>query len=164
MSVLPDLIECWVYRVPEGSDRPEFLLIRRASDRIFAGLWQPVTGGLDAGERPPATARREVAEETGLAGGDVEALFDLDQVGSFYAEDAGAIVNSVIYACRIRPDAQPTISHEHDGLEWVDAATAIERSIWPPYRESIERILRLVADPAWARWFEVDADGRRIAR
>ncbi len=164
MSVRPDLIECWVFRVPEGAVQPEFLLIRRAPGRIFAGLWQPVTGGLDAGERAPTTARREVAEETGLIDDDIEALYDLDQVGSFYAEDAGAIVNSVIYACRVRPGARPAISAEHDGLEWVDAPTAIERSVWPPYRESIQRILRLVADPAWAIWFELDAVGRRIAR
>ena len=164
MSVRPDLVECWIFRVPHGAMEPEFLLIRRAADRIFPGLWQPVTGGLEPGEAAPATARREVAEETGLAGADIEALYDLDQVGSFYAEDAGTIVNSVIFAIRIRRDARPGLSSEHDGLDWVDGDAAVERSVWPPYRESIERIRRLVADPAWAAWFELDGDGLRIAR
>jgi len=164
VSVRPDLIECWVFRLRAGGRDPEFLLIRRAPDRIFPGIWQPVTGGLHAGERAPVAARREVAEETGLADDAVEAMFDLDQVGSFYAEDLDAVVNSVIYAVRVRADAEASLSGEHDGLEWVDAESAIRRSIWPPYRESIERILRLVAEPDWARWFELDREGHRTAR
>lgn len=164
MSIRPDLIECWVFRLPAGSREPEFLLIQRAPDRIFPGLWQPVTGGLHAGERAPVAARREVAEETGLGDDAIEAMFDLDQIGSFYAEDLDAIVNSVIYAVRVRADAVARVSGEHDGLEWVDAEAAISRSIWPPYRESIRRILRLVAEPEWADWFGLDQDGRRTAR
>lgn len=45
----------------------EVLLIERA-DR--PGFWQSVTGSLDAEDEPlEATARREVAEETGITGG-----------------------------------------------------------------------------------------------
>ena len=32
----PDLVECWIFRVPPGGE-PEFLLIRRAPGRIFPG-------------------------------------------------------------------------------------------------------------------------------
>jgi 8-oxo-dGTP pyrophosphatase MutT (NUDIX family) len=123
-----------------------------------------VTGGLHAGERAPLAARREVAEETGLGDDAIEAMFDLDQIGSFYADDLDAIVNSVIYAVRVRADAVARLSGEHAGMEWVDAEAATTRSIWPPYRESIRRILRLVAEPEWAHWFGLDADGRRTAR
>ena len=45
MSVKPDLVECWVFRVVE--DAVEILLIRRAAHRIFPGLWQCVTGGVE---------------------------------------------------------------------------------------------------------------------
>ena len=78
MSVRPDLVECWVFRVvpPSGpsdvrpdAERLEVLLIRRAPHRIFPGLWQCVTGGVEPGERVPAAALREVEEETGLGRG-----------------------------------------------------------------------------------------------
>ena len=41
----------------------EFLLLQRADDPDF---WQSVTGGIDEGELPCATAAREVFEETGI--------------------------------------------------------------------------------------------------
>ena len=73
MSLRPDLVECWVFRVSPSAG-VEILLIRRATHRIFPGLWQCVTGGIEPGERVPEAALREVREETGLAGADIEAF------------------------------------------------------------------------------------------
>lgn len=159
----PDLVECWVFRV-RTDGALEFLLLRRAADRIFPGIWQPVTGRLGPSERAPLAALREVEEETGLGAGDVEAFYDLDLVASFYAEGVEAVMTSVIYAARARSDATPRVSVEHDGLEWVGTDEALGRSIWPAYREALARIERLAADPDWARWFEVDRAGHRVAR
>ena len=161
--VRPDLIEVWLFRAPAGGS-PEYLLIRRAEDRIFPGLWQPVTGGLGQGEAVPAAVLREIQEETGFTGDAIEGFFDLDQVGSFYAEDLDAIVTSVIFAARVPAGAQPRLSNEHVAFEWVRHEEAAERSVWPPYRASLALIERIVADPGFARWFELDRSGRRLAR
>ena len=160
--VRPDLVECWVFRVPDDG-RPEFLLIQRAADRIFPGIWQPVTGRLEPGERAPEAALREVVEETGLGSGDLEAFYDLDQVGQFYSEDADAVVLSVIFAAQARRSAEPRLSREHAASVWVTAEEAVERSVWPPYRDSVTLIERLVRDPVLAGWFRLDAAGRRVA-
>ena len=173
MSIRPDLVECWVFRVvPRTSpsdDRPdaerlEILLIRRAPHRIFPGLWQCVTGGLEPGERAPAAALREVDEETGMGPADVEAFFDLDQAAPFYDEGSDAVVVSAIFAARVRPDAEPRVSYEHDALRWVAAAEAPSMAIWPSYAESVRRVRDLLLVPELARWFLLDADGRRVAR
>lgn len=173
MSLRPDLIECWCFRVlPPASpadarpdaDRLEILLIRRAPHRIFPGLWQCVTGGVEAGERIPAAAMREVLEETGLGPDEIEAFYDLDQVAPFYDEGTDAVVVSAIFAARVRPDARPRESWEHDGLRWVPAAEAPALAIWPSYQESVRRVREQLLDPALERWFRLDADGRRIAR
>ena len=66
MSVRPDLVACWLFRIVE--DRPEILLIHRSPGRLYPGLWQCVTGKLEPGERIVEAALREVAEETGLTG------------------------------------------------------------------------------------------------
>ena len=173
MSVRSDLVECWVFRVATpivpsdaraDAERLEILLIRRAPDRIFPGLWQGVTGRVEPGERVPAAALREVDEETGLGAADFEAFFDLDQAIPFYDEGSNAIVVSAIFAVRVRTDALPRVSREHDGMRWVSAAEASTLVIWPSHAESVRRVRDLVRDPELARWFLLDADGRRVAR
>ena len=163
MSVKPDLVECWVFRVSHASG-VEILLIRRAAHRIFPGLWQCVTGGIEPGERAPAAALREVHEETGLAGADLEAFFDLDQVAPFYDEGSDGVVVSAIFAARVRPDAIAALSHEHDAMRWAAAADVPEAVVWPSYAESVRRVREMLVDPALERWFRLDLDGRRIAR
>ena len=173
MSLRPDLVECWLFRVPPrtgpadarpDAERLEILLIRRSATRIFPGLWQCVTGGVEPGERVPMAAIREVEEETGLRGSDVEGWYDLDQVAPFFDEGVDGLVVSAIFAARIRPDATVRVSHEHDAQRWVPAAEAPALAIWPSYADSVRRIGDLLLDPALAGWFEMDADGRRIAR
>jgi 8-oxo-dGTP pyrophosphatase MutT (NUDIX family) len=142
----------------------EFLLIRRSASRIFPGLWQCVTGGLESGERVPAAALREVLEEVGFGPSEIEAFYDLDQVTQFYDEGPDAVVRGVIFAVRVRADAMPRLSHEHDDARWVAAADATRLAVWPSYRHTIEHILGTLGDPAAASWFELTLDGRRIAR
>lgn len=161
--VRPDLVECLIFRVRDDG-RIEHLLIRRAEDRIYPGIWQPVTGGVGSGERVPIAALREVEEETGLGADDVEAFYDLDQVGSFFDEEHDSIVNSVIFAVRVRADASPRVSREHVDLCWSDRSEAESLSVWPPYRASYELVERIARDADLARWFALDAEGRRSAR
>ncbi len=109
-------------------------------------------------------AMREVEEETGLGRALVEAWYDLDQVAPFYDEGVDGIVVSAIFAARIRSDADVRVSHEHDAFRWVPAGEAPAVAIWPSYAESVRRVRDLLLEPELARWFEIDANGRRTAR
>jgi 8-oxo-dGTP pyrophosphatase MutT (NUDIX family) len=163
MSALQaDIVECWVFRTT-SDDRLELLLLRRAPGRIFAGLWQPVTGRPEAGEIAPLAALREVAEETGLGSADIQGVYTLDQVVQLYSPARNGIAHAVLFAAWVRPDARVRISNEHDDLRWVTAEEAATLAIWPAYRESLVRIQRLATEPGYAHWFELDADGRRKA-
>ncbi|HXG40981.1 MAG TPA: NUDIX domain-containing protein [Candidatus Limnocylindrales bacterium] len=163
MAFRPDLVECWVFRVRDEVGL-EILLIRRAAERIFPGLWQCVTGGLAPDEPVPLAALREVVEETGFGPPDILGFYDLDQVAAFYDEGVDAIVTSAIFAVRVRPDADPTPSAEHDAWRWVGPAEARRLAIWPSYGESIRRIEEQLLDPAVSPWFEVTLGGERRAR
>ncbi len=82
---------------------PQLLLLRRAPGRIFPGLWQCVTGGVEPGERVPMAALREVGEELGFGPSEIEAFYDLDAVTHFYDDGPDAIVAGAVFATRVRP-------------------------------------------------------------
>jgi 8-oxo-dGTP pyrophosphatase MutT (NUDIX family) len=103
-------------------------------------------------------------EETGFGAERILGLYDLDQVNQFHEPSFRSIVTSAIFAVRVRPDAEPALSHEHDAMRWVSVAEALELAIWPAYRESIRRIEENLVDPARALWFELTLDGERARR
>ncbi len=163
MAVRPDLVECWLFRVPV-TDRVEYLLIRRAPGRIFAGLWQCVTGAVEPDERVPQAILREVREETGLGAEGIAGFYDLDMTYQFYDEGQDAVLTAAAFAIRVRPDVEPVLSHEHDAARWEARDDALRLAIWPAYAEAIGRIEARLLDPATARWFELTPTGERVAR
>jgi 8-oxo-dGTP pyrophosphatase MutT (NUDIX family) len=164
VSYRPDLVDCWMFRVGRTAravERPEILLIRRAPGRILPGLWQCVSGSLEDGERVTAGALRELAEETGFGAAEIEGFYDLDLVNQFYEPSYDAIVSSAVFAVRLRADAEPRLSGEHDAAHWHDLEEAHQQVIWPGYRTAIERIRDDLSEPERAGWFELTLAGDR---
>ncbi len=148
-----------------GAPSPvEILLLRRAPGRILPGLWQCVSGSLEADESVTDGALRELAEETGFRAAHILGFYDLDQVNQFHEPSFRAIVSSAVFAVHVRPDAEPVLSHEHDAMRWVSVEGALELAVWPAYRESIRRIAENLVDPARALWFELTLAGDRARR
>jgi 8-oxo-dGTP pyrophosphatase MutT (NUDIX family) len=160
----PDLVDCWMFRVAmtaRGVGRPEVLLIRRAPGRILPGLWQCVSGSLEAGERVTDGTLRELAEETGFGPAEIEAFYDLDLVNQFYEPSFEGIVTAAVFAVRLRSEVEPRLSDEHDGAHWHDIEEAHQQVIWPGYRTAIERIRDDLSEPERAPWFELTLAGER---
>jgi 8-oxo-dGTP pyrophosphatase MutT (NUDIX family) len=163
MSLRPDLTATWLYRGKGAELR--FLLLRRAAGRFLPGMWQCVTGSLEAEERIVEGALREVREETEFASSDLEALYDLDMVNAFHEPGHDAVLLEVTFAARLRPGREPTLSAEHDACRWTPLDEARALMVWPAYREALDRIADDLADPARARWWELSLSGehRRLA-
>jgi 8-oxo-dGTP pyrophosphatase MutT (NUDIX family) len=161
----PDLVDCWMFRVPltaRGVERPEVLLLRRArSKAILPGLWQCVSGSLEGDERVAVGALRELAEETGFGADAIEAFYDLDLVNQFHEPSVDAVMTAAVFAVRVRPDAEPVLSAEHDDARWLSVDDAHREVIWPGYRTAIERVRDDLSDPERARWFELTPAGDR---
>jgi len=153
-----------MYRVATSArsvESIEILLIHRSPGRILPGLWQCVSGGLEAGERVAIGALRELAEETGFGPADIEGFYDLDLVNQFHEPSVDAILTAACFAVRLRPGSQPRLSHEHDDARWMALDDAHADVIWPGYRTAIERIRDDLSDPERAAWFALTLEGAR---
>jgi 8-oxo-dGTP pyrophosphatase MutT (NUDIX family) len=156
VSFRPDLVGCWVFRVTPA-DEIEILLIHRSPGRIYPGVWQCVTGGLEGDEKVVDGALRELEEETGITAAGIEALYGLDQVNLFHADHLDALMAEAVFAAHVREDVEPRLSHEHDDARWVSPAVARETVVWPAYRTAIDQIEWLVSHPDHAPFLRAGA-------
>jgi 8-oxo-dGTP pyrophosphatase MutT (NUDIX family) len=155
VTTRPDLVACWLFRLDEAG-RPEILLIRRAPDRMYPGLWQCVTGRLEVGERIVDGALREVLEETGLKRADLDAFYDTDLVNWFHERSLDALLCEAVFAARVRDGARVVLSAEHDDERWLDPEAARDLVTWPAYERAIDLVVRLVEEPDRAAAFRLD--------
>jgi 8-oxo-dGTP pyrophosphatase MutT (NUDIX family) len=163
----PDLVDCWIFRVVRSARDVlsiEVLLLRRAPGRILPGLWQCVSGSLEDGDRVAIGALRELREETAFGKEDIDAFYDLDLVNQFHEPSYDAVVTAAVFAVRIRPDAEPTLSDEHDAARWLPVDDAYAQVVWPGYRTAIARIRDDLSDTERASWFELTLQGDRVPR
>lgn len=115
----------------------EFLIIRRAPDRSLAGVWQPVTGGIERGEGALAAAVREVREETGLA---PVRWWALEHMPVFYEPARDRVVAVPVFVGEVAWTDPVQLSHEHDRYAYVTARTALRRVLWHTQRRTLAAI------------------------
>ncbi|MFC5830585.1 NUDIX hydrolase [Nonomuraea insulae] len=98
----------------------EYAVLQRADD----GCWQGVSGGVEEGEDLVAAARRESAEEAGLAG----PLYKLDMVSGVEKECFAAaahwpedlyIVSKHYFAMDATGQGEIVLSDEHRAVRWL---------------------------------------------
>lgn len=117
-------------------DPAEYLLLRRAGGYLH-GLWQPVTGRIEKGEKAWQAALREVEEEAGLV---PEELYSANFVQMFYDIDKDGINIVPVFIAFVADDAQPILSEEHSDLCWLPAEPAREHVYFPQQRDTLTRI------------------------
>jgi len=122
----------------------EVLLIERTDK---PGYWQSVTGSLDAEDEVlDATARREVLEETGIAGGD---LRDWQQNNRYeiypvwrHRYAPGVTHNTEHVFSLVVPPGTPVVLNprEHLQHQWLPWARAAARCFSPSNAQAIEQL------------------------
>ena len=146
MTLRPDIAACWLYRMTPSGDL-EILLIRRSPGHLYPGLWQCVTGKIEPGEQILDAALREVAEETGFSGEDLEMVTETDSVNTFHEVTLDALLVEAVFAARVRPSAVVRLSDEHDDARWLSPDGARELVVWPAYLRAIDFLEWFVAKP-----------------
>lgn len=125
-------VEVHVFR--RRAKRLELLLLRRSAERSLAGVWQPVTGGIERGESALAAATREVLEETGLT---PIRWWALEHLATFYDPGKDHVRVVPVFAAEVAWTDPVHLSHEHDRYAFVSLAQARRRVLWSTQRQAI---------------------------
>lgn len=126
---------------PAGAaSRWQVLTLRRAAGTRCTGAWEIVHGRIEANEAPPAAARREVAEETGLA---VERLYSLT-VNPFYLHPLDTIQLAVVFAAVVDATTAIQLGVEHDAYAWRTPDDACTELAWPREHEAVRYAMHLL--------------------
>jgi len=132
-----------VYVLRGAGSSLEVLLLRRGAGGRCPGSWEAVHGHIEPGESPADAARREVAEETGLA---PERLYSLSRVELFYQHRLDEVALVPVFAAFVAAGAEPRVGPEHDGLEWLRPDRARVRFSWPRERRAMDDIEVLLGE------------------
>lgn len=132
-TALIRVFDCHVAR-PSSSGGYEYLLLERASHKIYAGSWRMVGGKLKPEETAWQGCLRELAEETQLP---IERLLAVPYVNRFYEWQQDRINDIPVFVAITRPDADPTLDAEHSSHAWLTLEAAAERLPWPGQREGL---------------------------
>ena len=138
-AVRTSLVDVYVLR-GEGSSL-ECLVLRRGRGGRCPGSWETVHGHIEATERPPAAAQRELEEETGLV---PVRLYNLSRVELFYQHRTDEVALVPVFAAFVAGDATVRLGVEHDGFEWLSLADARGRFAWPRERRALDDIVTLL--------------------
>jgi 8-oxo-dGTP pyrophosphatase MutT (NUDIX family) len=114
------------------------------------GTWALPKGLIGSGEKPEATALREVAEETGATGESLGKLGDVRYVYTWAGERIFKVVS--FYLVRYRSgrlgDLPPEHAHEVAETRWLPLADAPRLLAYRGEREMAERALDQLATEA----------------
>ncbi|MEY2937048.1 MAG: hypothetical protein RL033_7797 [Pseudomonadota bacterium] len=136
------VFDCHLAR-PAPAGGYEFLLLRRASHKIYAGSWRMVGGKLATDEAAWQACLREIAEETQLP---VQRLLSVPYVNRFYEWQHDRINDIPVFVAVTRGGANPVLDDEHSDFEWLSIETALERLPWPGQRDGLRSAAALLQD------------------
>lgn len=129
------LIEAHIFRT-NGSDL-EFLLLKRADNERYPGIWQMVTGSVNENEKAFAAALREIKEETGLV---PKKFWIVPNVNSFYSPERDIVIMIPVFAAQVSENSKVIISDEHSEFKWLNKDDAKKLLAWNGQRNSVDTI------------------------
>ena len=125
------VVDAYVFKKTKSSLK--YLLLKRAEEKIYGGLWQCVTGKIEADESAWKTAVRELKEETGLTPLN---MFVADHVSKFYEADKDRMNFIPVFGIEVESD-EVKLSDEHSTFMWADFDLAFKKLVWRGQKDGL---------------------------
>lgn len=133
---------------PTDSGGHEFLRLRRAPAEFYAGTWQTIRGGVEAGETVTVAALRELKEESGLT--PVE-FYRLGTVETFYLDAGDRVWQSPAFFALVDRSAAVVLDREHDAFKWVPRERVVGETLWASERALLNDLFIDILDNGIAK-------------
>ncbi len=142
---MPEIISNYIelHICCEVYGRHKYLLLKRSEkSRIYPGIWQMITGGIEVGEPTKDAVIRELNEETGITSGK---LYVVPRINTFYLAPVDKVCMCPVFLAMVN-DTEVKISDEHSEYKWLDFDDAKELVHWPNQVDSMEIIEKYLLD------------------
>jgi dATP pyrophosphohydrolase len=125
------VIDCHIAYLKDGE--PKFLMLKRSPQIMYGGIWQCVTGKIEADEVPIEAAIRELNEETGLSPMN---KWTIDQVNHFYEAEFDRMNLIPIFGVEV-DSLIVKLSDEHCDYKWCNVKEAAELFTWTQQKNGL---------------------------
>ena len=144
---LPIQVQAILFRKING--RTQYLLLKRipGTGGFEEGFWQPVTGGIEEGEKRTEALKREVSEETGIKNF-VRMVENVhyDEFWDFFKREARQrLIKEFVFGVEISSNEKVAISREHSEYRWCSYEEALKLLRWNENKEALKRLNRILS-------------------
>jgi len=134
-KIVTKFVECYI--MLRINKTVKYLLLKRSKDvDIYPGIWQPVTGRIDRGEKAYETALRELKEETGL---NYKNFYIVNTINEFYLANSDSIHLVPVFLAEVAED-KVRISPEHSEYQWLTEKEAVKKLYWQSQKDILKSI------------------------
>ena len=140
---LPIQVQAILFRKINGEI--QYLLLKRISD--IGGFWQPVTGGVEEGERRIQALEREVLEETGIKNFAriIEDVGYYEFLDFFKREARSRLIKEYAFGVEISSNEKIVIGWEHSEYRWCNSEEALKLLKWKENKEALKKLNEILS-------------------
>ena len=136
---MPSVVTCILI------DNHENILILKRSDKVrtYKGYWGGIAGYVEKDEEPVDTAFKEIREETGLTGNDVELIKTQNPIEftDFYEKEKHDW-KVYPFLFKLRKESKIRIDWEHISYKWIKPSDIDKFEVVPRLREVVLKLLK----------------------
>lgn len=136
---MPEVVDVYPYRLVDSV--PEFLLLKRADDKQYAGQWRMVGGKVESCEAAWQSGLRELREETALF---PDLYWTVPSINQFYDATNDTIHHIPVFAAEITNGKSISLNEEHTNYKWIKSAEVDTFIYWPEQQRLILLINKIL--------------------